>query len=188
MGRRLKESGDLENENDVFYLYNDELFEYAQYHRLRIDLKKLVKQRKRQFLKIKRDELDKRVVTSNLPSQNILKGGKENTKQESILKGLVTSRGFVKKAEALVLKEIDYKADFSGKILITHATDPGWTIVFPLLKGVITETGGLLSHASIISRELGIPCMVKVPQATKFLRTGDLIEMNALSGEISIIK
>ena len=88
----------------------------------------------------------------------------------------------------MVLKEIDYKADFSGKILITHATDPGWTIVFPLLKGVITETGGLLSHASIISRELGIPCMVKVPQATKFLRTGDLIEMNALSGEISIIK
>ena len=132
--------------------------------------------------------MDKRVITSGLPNQNVFDRERRKVKQRIYLKGLVTSRGLVKSAQAIVLKEIDYEADFSGKILVTHATDPGWTIIFPLLAGVITETGGILSHASIISRELGIPCIVKVLDATKVIRTGDLIKMDAYAGKVSVIK
>jgi rifampicin phosphotransferase len=85
------------------------------------------------------------------------------------------------------MNNIDYGVDVKNKILVTKATDPGWTIIFPLLKGVITETGGVLSHASIVSRELGIPCIVKVVDATEKLKTGDKVKMDARAGVVHII-
>lgn len=188
LGMRLKNMGDLEDEKDAFYLYKDELFDYMQYHRLRTNFKKIINERKEKFKRVKKKDLGKRILTKNFPNQNELIPNKTRPKRNASLKGVVTSRGFVDKGEALVLNEIDYTRDFAGKILVTKATDPGWTIIFPLLTGVITETGGVLSHASIISRELGVPCIVKVPDATKIIRTGDLIKMDAYSGRIDLIK
>ncbi|MGD9963356.1 MAG: PEP-utilizing enzyme, partial [Thermoplasmata archaeon] len=69
-------------------------------------------------------------------------------------------------------------------ILVTLNTDPGWTAVFSKLGGLITETGGILSHGAVVSREYGIPAVTAVMGATKMLRTGQVITLDGNEGTI----
>ena len=62
------------------------------------------------------------------------------------------------------------KIDF--EIAVAKNTDPGWTPLLGLCKGLIIENGGILSHAAIVSRELGIPTIIGVKNATKILKSG----------------
>lgn len=101
--------------------------------------------------------------------------------------GKAASSGIVT-GEALVVQQFDSRADYSGKILITHYTDPGWTIIFPLLKGIVLEKGNILSHGAILSRELGIPCIVKVDRITETIKTGDILELDGTKGTLRILK
>ena len=76
--------------------------------------------------------------------------------------------------------------DFSrmkrGAILVAPATDPSWTPLFTLASGVIVEVGGVLSHASTIAREYGLPAVANVKHATKRLRTGERVRLDAVNG------
>jgi len=72
-----------------------------------------------------------------------------------------------------------------GDILITHSTDIGWSPYFPILSGVITELGGLISHGAVVAREYGLPCLVGVANATQIFHTGDLVTLDAINGELS---
>lgn len=71
-----------------------------------------------------------------------------------------------------------------GDILITKFTDTGWTSKFAMLSGVVTEYGGILCHAAIVSREYGIPCVVCTENATKLIKDGETITINGETGEI----
>ena len=71
-----------------------------------------------------------------------------------------------------------------GDILITKFTDTGWTSKFAMLGGIVTEYGGILCHAAIVSREYGIPCVVCAQDATKIIKDGELITINGETGEI----
>jgi pyruvate,water dikinase len=73
-----------------------------------------------------------------------------------------------------------------GDILVTRQTDPGWITVFPLISGLIVERGGMLSHGAIVSREFGIPAIVGVHEATRKLKDGDRITLNASQGIIAL--
>lgn len=73
-----------------------------------------------------------------------------------------------------------------GEILVTPFTDPGWTPLFARLGGVVTETGGLLSHAAVISREYGIPAVLSVAGATRAIRDGDLVTVDGGSGVVEL--
>lgn len=59
-----------------------------------------------------------------------------------------------------------------GDILITHCTDIGWSPYFPLLGGIATELGGLISHGAVVAREYGLPCIVGAKSATQVFQTG----------------
>lgn len=73
-----------------------------------------------------------------------------------------------------------------GDILITKFTDTGWTSKFAMLGGIVTEYGGILCHAAIVSREYGIPCVVCTENATKLIKDGETITINGETGEIII--
>lgn len=88
--------------------------------------------------------------------------------------------------EALVLTAFDPSAVYAGKILVTRQTDPGWTIVFPLVKAIVVERGGMLSHAAIISRELGIPCIMGVEGATDMIRSGARITIDMAHSRVGL--
>ncbi|MFM7321912.1 MAG: PEP/pyruvate-binding domain-containing protein [Armatimonadota bacterium] len=72
----------------------------------------------------------------------------------------------------------------AGAILVAERTDPGWILLFPAAAGVLVERGSLLSHSAIVARELGIPCIVSVPGATRWLRDGDRVAMDGATGVV----
>ena len=61
-----------------------------------------------------------------------------------------------------------------------------WTPLLGLVAGVVTETGGLLSHAAVISREYGIPAVLAVPGATSKIKDGEMIEIDGVSGMVEV--
>ncbi|XP_037562113.1 uncharacterized protein LOC119441578 [Dermacentor silvarum] len=69
-----------------------------------------------------------------------------------------------------------------GEILITTATDTGWTPYFPLLAGVVTEIGGPLSHGAVVAREYGLPCVVGIEGVTTMLASGDYVQLDGNTG------
>lgn len=111
----------------------------------------------------------------------------EEPKKE--IKGVPASQGVVQGRVKIIL---DFEKDLSkmkkGDILITDETDSAALPLILKAKAIVTDTGGLLCHAAIVSRELKIPCMVGTKIATRVLRDGDLIEVNANKGIVKIIK
>uniref|UniRef100_A0A914DGC5 Phosphoenolpyruvate synthase n=1 Tax=Acrobeloides nanus TaxID=290746 RepID=A0A914DGC5_9BILA len=75
-----------------------------------------------------------------------------------------------------------------GDILITKYTDIGWSPLFPIIKGLVTEIGGLLSHGAVVAREYGLPCVIAVENATDVFRTGDQVLLDSTKGMIKRIK
>lgn len=71
-----------------------------------------------------------------------------------------------------------------GDILITHSTDIAWSPYFPILGGVVTELGGLISHGAVVAREYGLPCIVAAEQATDFFEFGEIIILDSKNGVI----
>lgn len=91
--------------------------------------------------------------------------------------------------KARIIKNLDDLSDLqTGEILITRFTDPNWTPALGKAKGVVTEIGGVLSHAAIIGRELGIPAILGLKCATQIIKTGDLIEIDGETGIVNQLK
>jgi phosphohistidine swiveling domain-containing protein len=113
----------------------------------------------------------------------------EGRKLGGSLRGLGASPGKIKgKAGVYVDVKEAFKSLKNYQILVCPKTNPSWVPVLSKVSGVITESGGLLSHAAIVSRELKIPCIVNVEGATKKLKDGDLIEIDGETGEIKLLE
>jgi pyruvate,water dikinase len=74
-----------------------------------------------------------------------------------------------------------------GEILVAPFTDPGWTPLFINAAGLVMETGGLMTHGSVVAREYGIPAVVAVIDATKRIKTGQRIRVNGSEGYVEIL-
>ena len=100
------------------------------------------------------------------------------------LTGHPVSTGTIE-ADVVVIRDPgDFDRMKKGAILVATATDPSWTPLFTLASGVIVEVGGVLSHASTIAREYGLPAVANVKDATRILRTGDRVRLDAVTGII----
>jgi len=119
-------------------------------------------------------------------------GGKILSVKSSItsqgLKGIGCSPGEIIGMARVVLDIHETKKLKKDEILVTLFTDPGWTPVLARVGGVITEVGGLLSHAAVIGREYGIPAILNLIDATKLIQDGDLIKINGKTGEVEILE
>jgi pyruvate,water dikinase len=71
-----------------------------------------------------------------------------------------------------------------GEILVARHTDPGWISHFAHAAAVVVERGSVLSHSAIVSRELGIPCVVALPGACAWLRTGEKVQVDGSRGVV----
>ncbi|CAL1271874.1 unnamed protein product [Larinioides sclopetarius] len=76
----------------------------------------------------------------------------------------------------------DDSFSMKGEILVTYSTDIGWSPYFPILGGVVTELGGLISHGAVVSREYGLPCIAGVHGATQQFKTGDYVVLDGNNG------
>ncbi|MCX6413551.1 MAG: PEP-utilizing enzyme, partial [Actinobacteria bacterium] len=104
-----------------------------------------------------------------------------------VLTGAAASQGIVEGKVRVVLGT-DSISDFQpGEILVAPQTDPSWTPLFMVASGVIVNTGSMGSHAMIVARELGIPCVGGIPGATQILKTGDTVRVNGATGVVEVL-
>ncbi len=99
------------------------------------------------------------------------------------LRGLGCCPGVVR-GRVRVVHDPAQAHDLAGRILVAERTDPGWTLLFPAVAGLLVQRGSLLSHSAIVAREMGIPCVVGVPGLLAALRDGDEVEMDGTTGTI----
>jgi phosphohistidine swiveling domain-containing protein len=74
-----------------------------------------------------------------------------------------------------------------GDVLVCPFTDPGWTPILGVAGAVVTDTGGLLSHAAVLCREFGIPAVLNVPGATRRLRDGQMVRVDGERGHVDVL-
>jgi len=87
------------------------------------------------------------------------------------------------KGRVRVITDVKKMNEFKrGEILVTKMTDPDWNAILTMSSAVITDEGGKTCHSAIISRELGIPCIVGTKEATKTLKTGMMVTVDCSSG------
>ncbi len=112
---------------------------------------------------------------------NPANGGSRTLRGAGACGGRVTGR-------AVVLSDASEAGRLAAEdILITRQTDPGWAPVFFLIKGLVIERGGMLSHGAIVAREFGIPCVVGVAHATRELFQAGQIEVDGDRGEVHVL-
>lgn len=102
----------------------------------------------------------------------------------AVLAGVAASSGLVQGVARVVLSPQEAQRLRPGEILVTRATDPGWTPVFSLIGGLVLEVGGQLSHGAIVAREYGLPAVVNVPGATQRIRSGQSITVDGSAGQV----
>ena len=120
--------------------------------------------------------------------KDIFIAGEGSTEEEgaNVIRGFAGAAGKVK-GKVRVLTDISQKDEFlPGEILVTNATNIGWTVIFPQVSAIVTDIGAPLSHAAIVAREFGIPAVVGCSNATTLLKTGDTVTVDGTSGTVTI--
>jgi len=109
-----------------------------------------------------------------------------NPHEERALSGIVASTGGLDEFIGNVQVVVDVsKAEFQrGNILVTTMTRPEFVPLMKKASAIITDEGGITSHAAVISRELGIPCIIGARRATKELSTGDQVRLDLKTGRV----
>lgn len=103
-----------------------------------------------------------------------------------VLVGVSGSHGTVLGPVRVVRGPGDFHSVRAGDILVCRSTEPAWTPLFGLAAGIVTETGGVLSHAAIVAREYGIPAVLGVTHATEQLSNDTLITVDGAAGTVTI--
>jgi pyruvate,water dikinase len=185
MGRRLVERGVLQSADEVHYLAKHELYDVFLDRRSPdtspVLLRAKIDSRRRNIDRALAGEIDYPMfLRRNRPLDRA-----DNAGEAGAMRGMGTSPGVVTGTARVVRKLSEAGRVRAGEIMITHHTDPGWTPVFLLLGGVVTETGGLLSHASAVAREYGFPA-VQLRAAMSHIPDGATITVNGNTGEIVV--
>jgi rifampicin phosphotransferase len=102
------------------------------------------------------------------------------------LVGLPVSAGTVEGRARVIVDIADADLD-TDDILVTTSTDPSWTPLFVVIKGLVTEVGGLMTHGAVIAREYGLPAVVGVERATELIKDGARIRVHGAEGYVEIL-
>jgi pyruvate, water dikinase len=103
-----------------------------------------------------------------------------------ILNGLPASPGKAQGLVKIVKNSIDCSKFEAGDILVAEKTDPTMVVMMGKAAAIVTDTGGITSHASIVSREMGIPCVVATQNATTRLKDGQNVMVDGDKGTVEV--
>lgn len=189
IGEEFKQRGLLENRDDVFFLTVDEVLALSGAGDPADPARETVRRRMEQV----------RWAALQPPDSFVLGRGEQWRPDDGVtavahgrsgesLRGSSACGGTVEGNAAVVLDVTEADRVRAGDILVTRQTDPGWATVFFLVKGLVIERGGMLSHGAIIAREYGIPAVVGVPEATQRIRTGDRVRVDGDKGVVEFCR
>lgn len=111
---------------------------------------------------------------------------KYNTDSKEI-RGTISNRGVYAGPVKVIMNTDDFHKMQTGDVLVTTMTTPDFVILMQKSGAIVTNMGGLLCHAAIISRELNKPCVIATKFATQVLKDGDLVEVDADKGSVRIL-
>lgn len=187
VARRMVEAGNLDSEEHIFMLLASEMDEYNnEPARFRTTLASRYAQYKQLA------ELEPPFVIDGNPpplSQWAKKtvGTQAAAKKGDVLKGAAGSGGIAEGRARVILDPMDPAELEPGDVLIAPQTDPSWGPVFVPAAAVVVNVGAMGSHAMIVSRELGIPCVVSVENATNIIPDGAMVRVDGNAGTVTLL-
>jgi pyruvate,water dikinase len=114
-------------------------------------------------------------------------GSSQAQNEDRILYGIAASKGVYEGPARRVSGPSEFGQIVKGDVLVTESTTEAFNILLPLLGGIVTDNGGLLSHAAIVSREYGIPGVVGTREATGRIANGVLVRVDGDAGEVTVL-
>jgi pyruvate,water dikinase len=105
-----------------------------------------------------------------------------------MLYGIAASKGVYEGPARRVSGPSEFGQIVKGDVLVTESTTEAFNILLPLLGGIVTDNGGLLSHAAIVAREYGIPGVVGTREATGRIANGVLVRVDGDAGEVTVLR
>ncbi len=194
VGHRLAAARAIEYHDDIYWLAWDELQEMVAVLDQGLepsDRRNQVAERKTIWRGRKRAD-----VPSQLPlgkekyigiEMSAFLAGGEGGVQGNQIKGVPTSPGQVTAIARVLSGPEDFDQMQPGDILVAGITTPAWTPLFAIASGVVTDIGGPLSHGSIVAREYGIPAVLGTGVGTRFIRSGQTIQVDGSAGTVTIL-
>jgi len=180
-GKRFHKNDLIDDPMDIFFLPKETIFDIAAGNTT-LDKTRLL-QEKESFFK-NQGNLPPKFIKGNTEFDDTIIYD-ENSVQ---ITGVGCSPGITTGCVRIVTSISEIGTIKENDILVTRNTDPAWTPVFKKLSGLITETGGILSHGAVVSREYNIPAITAVKQATTLLKNGQMITLDGNTGIIYIKK
>jgi len=189
LGRRLQALGALEDVDDAFFLTDSELRDAAVSPDRR-RLAPLVSQRRQERQRWSRVVPPMFVGTAmpaDLPAADVMLrffggGLPESSRDPKVLMGTGASKG-VATGTAKVVRQLSESDKLEpGDILVCQMTMPAWTPLFSIVRAVVADSGGVLSHCAIVAREYGIPCVVGTIVGTQRIRDGQRLTVDGAKG------
>lgn len=180
-GRRFYQENRIDDPMDIFFLSKETIFDIAS-GKTSIDKETLLQEKQSFFSN--QGHLPPKFIQGNTEFDDTIIYD-ENSVQ---ITGVGCSPGIATGTVRIVTSISEIGTIEKDDILVTRNTDPAWTPVFKKLSGLITETGGILSHGAVVSREYTIPAITAVKQATTILKNGQKITLDGNTGTIYIKK
>jgi pyruvate,water dikinase len=177
LGDHFSRRGIIAHRDDIFYLYMDEVRAIVETDHPAHDCQQKVQERKTEIDRV-RDVTPPEIIYGDQPPPL-------DASQAKGLKGIPTSRGHYSGPARIIRGIQDLGKLQEGDVLVIPYSDVGWTPLFTKASAVVAESGGLLSHSSIIAREYGIPAVVSVPGACQ-IADGTQVTVDGYRGEITV--
>jgi pyruvate,water dikinase len=177
IARRFVASGLLVDPDDVFFLGRQEMLAADTGHLTAREVERRVRARRRVYERYSHREPPKYLRGWQAFDDDQVDG-------DGTLRGIAASTGRVTGRARVCRSLAEIGRVERGDILVTVATDPGWTTVFSIIGGVVVETGGVVAHAVMISREYGLPCVANVSRACELIPDGSTITVDGTTGRI----
>jgi pyruvate,water dikinase len=183
MGTLLVEQGVLTDPEDVFYFTADELIAG-----LPADAPEVAAQRRAIREELLRLDIPRTWEGTPVPIVIAEASGVEHATDDVVLvTGIGASGGVVEGLVRVVHDPTEVDVE-PGEIIVSQTTDPSWAAVLFLATALVVDIGGPLSHAAVVARECGIPCVIGTDNGTAVLRTGDLVRVDGNKGTVEILK
>lgn len=178
IGQCLVEDRQLDDVEDVFFLTAREVVQLPR------DAKNLVAKRRDRHAFYKTLQIPSAWLGQPVPTT--IPDGTSQRAETNVFEGVGASPGIVE-GPARVITDPDEDVE-SGDILVAATTDPSWASIMFVSKALVVDIGGALSHAAIVARELGIPCVVNTKNGSQQIRTGDILRVDGSSGRVEIVE
>jgi pyruvate,water dikinase len=200
IGRKMAKAGAFNQADDVMYLTYDELRKLSANFKL-FDAKAIVKDRRaereaafKHQARLWVGTIDHWSLYEEPYKQGLwgwpdvyLKQAERANLPKGTLTGLGVSQGVVEGVARIVTSPEQFDDVKNGEILVCIMTNPAWVVLFTKIAGLVTDSGGALSHPAVVSREFEIPAVVGTIEATQQIKTGQRLRVDGTNGTVQIL-